>query len=117
MRRVRLGLAVLMAGWPILARAAMAPAEVMHRETSYIVRADGTYTSETAMDIRANGVEAARSMAQIPLSYRPSLGTLSILEAYTLKPDGRRLEVGSAGIRDQASPNASVVGAFTDLQQ
>jgi hypothetical protein len=60
----------------------------------------------------------ASTLAQFPLSYKEGSTDLTIVEAYTLKADGRKIPVEPAGIITQQSPgNSPLMALFTDTKQ
>jgi transglutaminase-like putative cysteine protease len=58
--------------------------------------------------------KAAREYAQVTLSYKPTLVDFEVLEAYTLKKDGRRIPVPDALIQVQQGRVASISAASFD---
>lgn len=58
-----------------------------------------------------------KDIGQMPLPYAASLETVDVTEAYTLKPDGRKLPVDPAAIYAQLMPGTPNVPMFDDLHQ
>lgn len=73
------------------------------------VERDGSADIRTAVKIRVNEGRGIYPAAQQRQSYNRSLETLEIIDAYTLKADGRRVAVAPDQIRDQQE--AATVGA------
>jgi transglutaminase-like putative cysteine protease len=65
---------------------------------------------------RANDAQAARNGGRIDVSYHASLQKLEIVEAETVKADGRRLSVGENKIIDIAPQASHDVSFYTDLR-
>src|SRR5262245_14984827 len=83
-------------------------------DTVYEVRADGTYTVEESGTVRIESAQGVRTAGQLALGYSSSMQTLEILEAYTTTKDGKRIDVGPEGIRDQESRASAGAPMFSD---
>lgn len=60
----------------------------------------------------------ASALAQLPLTYNEAVTSLTIVEAYTLKPDGRKIQIDPAGIITQLPSGTSPLNAmFNDMKQ
>jgi len=81
------------------------------------VQPDGSYTSITHSELMAKNDSAAREIGERQLTFSESLDTMEILEAYTLKPDGRKLPVNISAIHMQLIPGATDVPLFSDQRQ
>ncbi len=79
------------------------------------LNADGTFSQVTEVLIRLVTEQGAKG-GQIPLPYSESLQTLEVTEAYTLKPDGTRLDVAADKIFTQAAPIAVSAPMFNDIK-
>lgn len=66
---------------------------VEHYATSYVVKPDGAFTEERAWTLRVLKEPAVEGAKQSSISYSTSLQTAEVLDAYTLKADGRRIDV------------------------
>ena len=77
---------------------------------------DGTFSQISEVLIRLVTEQGAKGGGQIPLPYSESLQTLEILEAYTLKPDGTRIDVPADKIFTQAAPIAVSAPQFNDIK-
>ena len=93
---------------------------------AYTVNADGSFVLDVERVLRINEERAIKPNAQRSVTYNRTLETLDIVDAYTLKPDGRKVAVTSDQIKEQqeaASANAPMfqdsrvkVVIFPDLQ-
>lgn len=83
---------------------------------SYVVDADGSYTL-TVDDERSIVLErAVGAHGQYYISYNGTLDSVGQIEAYTAKPDGRRLAVGPGQILDQQEPAPADAPLFQDIR-
>lgn len=74
-----------------------------HERVAYLVNADGSYveTRETAIKVlKESALEAAKTAS---VSYSTSIQKADVVAAYTLKPDGRRIDVPSGNYQVQAA--------------
>ena len=80
------------------------------------IEKDGTFVqiNETLMSLKTSA--GARGAAQVPIPYSDSLQALEIIEAYTLKPDGSRVDVKPESIFTQAAPVAVSAPMFNDIK-
>lgn len=99
------------------ADAAEAPLTILRVNNSYDVHADGTYTSLYHLEMRAANDAAARREGQQAFSYSPASEDLEIVDARTVKPDGRVLPVDAASIHEQTPPGSSDRALLTDLRE
>jgi hypothetical protein len=115
MRRF-LALMLLSFGAAFAARAADEPVDsrTRYRHETIEVQADGTSidTLEHAELLITD--KAAREYAQVTLSYKPTMAQFEIVEAYTLKQDGRRIPVPAKMIQVQQGSVASISAASFD---
>ena len=102
---------------PPLALAAEPPIIVHTFNSQIAVSADGSYAQTTHTEGSATNKGAIERLARAAISFNPTLETLDIVEAYTLKPDGTRKEVDAAAIRAQLAPGVPNVAMFADIQQ
>ncbi len=91
-----------------------APVTQLKSETTYEVRSDGTYTVEESGTVRVDSAQGVRAAGQMALGYSTSLQKLEILEAYTTTRDGKRIDVGPEGIREQESRASAGAPTFSD---
>lgn len=80
-----------------------------------VVAADGTSVMTIHAEIRADNESAAMSVGQSGVAYNTANQSLEILEAYTQKPDGRKIAVDVSAIYDQLPPGTTEVPMFTDM--
>jgi len=71
------------------------------------VGADGLYTQRVHWELTPTNDSAASRAGQQAVSYSAALEDVQIIEAYTLKPDGRRLAVEPSQIFDQSPQGGS----------
>jgi hypothetical protein len=79
-------------------------------QADYRVNADATYTVVREIAYRLLTESALVNSGKMPISYSGKLEEMEILEAYTLKKDGRRIDVGASGIQTQQGQLASGYG-------
>lgn len=79
-------------------------------QADYRVNDDATYTVVRETAYRLLTEASLVSSGKMPISYSSKLEEVDILEAYTLKKDGRRIDVGPAGIQTQQGRLAGGVG-------
>jgi transglutaminase-like putative cysteine protease len=79
-------------------------------QADYRVNADATYVVVREVAYRLLTESALVNSGKMPISYSSKLEEMEILEAYTLKKDGRRIDVGAAGIQIQQGQLASGYG-------
>ena len=78
-----------------------APSVVVERHVRhYLVAADGTYRL-TVDDTRTLAGPSGARDGRVVIRYRAALDEVVAVQAYTYKPDGRRIPVPPDGIRDQ----------------
>jgi hypothetical protein len=63
---------------------------------------DGTMSEEVRSTFKAITPAGAQAMTSIPLSYQEGFQSIELVEAYTLKPDGRKLHVLPDAIQKQS---------------
>jgi transglutaminase-like putative cysteine protease len=88
---------------------------LVDRQT-YTVETDGRWVGLIEVERKAHDAQTARNGGRIDLSYNASLQKLEILEAATVKADGRRLPVEEAKIFDIAPQVAREVAYYTDVR-
>ncbi|MEO8104638.1 MAG: DUF3857 and transglutaminase domain-containing protein [Betaproteobacteria bacterium] len=105
----------LVPAFPVIAQAAN---DVVIEKTSKVVdlNADGTFSQTNEVLVRLISEQGAKNAGQVPLPYSESLQTLDVVEAYSLKPDGTRLDVAADKIFTQAAPVAVSAPMFNDLK-
>jgi hypothetical protein len=85
-------------------------------EKEFSVQKDGTFTQTSIVLVRLVTENGAKGMGQVPIAFSESLQSLEVLEAYTLKPDGTRLDVKPEAIFTQAAPVAVSAPMFNDIK-
>ena len=115
----RAGRACLLAALPLVAAAAPADAGQYLKDASVEieVQPDATYTLLARDEMVGTDDASAQALAQQAISYSESMNELDILEAHTLKADGRKLSVDVTSIFSQLPPGHPQVPMFTDLHQ
>ena len=77
---------------------------------------DGTFDQVNELLVRLVSEQGAKGIGQVPISYSESLQSIEVLEAYTLKPDGTRMDVAKDKIFTQAAPVAVSAPMFNDVK-
>jgi len=78
------------------------------------VHPDGLSETVSHMELQATNDSAAHGIGQQPLYFSESMQKLEVLEAYTLKADGRKLPVDTKAIFPQAPPGSAQIPMFND---
>lgn len=86
---------------------------IVDRHT-YVLNAGGLWTGTFEAERKVHDAQSARNGARIDISWPASQQRFEILEAVTLKADGRRLPVGEDKIIDIAPQVAREVALYTD---
>ncbi|RDU97732.1 DUF3857 domain-containing protein [Trinickia dinghuensis] len=87
---------------------------VLSDDIAYDVHADGTFTDVETESIRIDTKGGALQAAQIPLLYSKTLQDLTVEEAYTTTPDGKRIDVTPDRIFEQQSSENADASSFDD---
>ncbi len=103
--------------WQAGASGVETPLVILRADNSYDVARDGTYVQTYRFEFRPTTAAAARAEAQQAISYSPSLEDLTITEAYTEKPDGRRIPVLPQAVHDQLPRGSQDLSSFSDQRQ
>jgi len=82
----------------------------------FTVAEDGSYTVEVELVKRLATSAAVEHHAEGFIGYNGSLDTVLSVEAWTGKPDGRRVPVGAQGIRDQHESASLDAPMFRDTR-
>ncbi len=101
----------------VLSRPGTAKTTIHHLAIEVTVAADGTYVQTFHEETTASTTVEAQAEAQVPLAFNPSLETLDVLDAYTLKPDGTRKDVDAGAIKSQLPPAVRTAPMFSDVQE
>ncbi len=76
------------------------------------VLGDGLLERFMTEDIEILSQDGLAQVANVPLSINEHFAEMEIVEAATIKADGRRIEVGDDRILTSSAPNAPVLGIF-----
>lgn len=79
------------------------------------VAPNGTSVQTSHAEILATNAAAAMQAGQIRNFYDSSTQTLRLVEAYTLKKDGRKIPVAADAVYDQLAPGAAELPLYSDL--
>lgn len=85
--------------------------EIQH----FTVQRDGSYVSTNERYVQLHDQRAVQNEAQYSISYNASTEQLDVLEAFTEKPDGRKVAVPAQQIKVQQEPAYSGAPMFQDL--
>lgn len=86
--------------------------EVMTVDTT--VDADGAFAQIRHAELKAANEAGAMQIGRINLPFSAGMQTVEVLEAYTLKPDGRKVPVDPATIYEQLPQDVAQSGMITD---
>ena len=98
-----------------------------HASVRYDVQLDGSYTETRAWEQTVLDARALAGAKETAVSYSQSVASLEVLEAYTLKPGGKRIYVpksnfhnssegGKAGTSPLFSDQATLTTMFPDVE-
>lgn len=80
-------------------------------QATWLVNADATHVFEAAVEREALSEQGAQIATKFSQMYNKALQRLEVLDAYTLKADGRKIPVGKDGIQTQSGIANGGVGA------
>jgi transglutaminase-like putative cysteine protease len=83
---------------------------------AFVVQRDGSFTLDHEILVRLNEQRAVGDQAQRQFHFNRTLEDIDIVEAYTEKPDGRRIQVQPDQIKLQQEPAYSGAPMFQDMQ-
>jgi len=83
-------------------------------EQTFVVQMDGSNRLDVDSVLLINEERAIKASAQRPVSYNRALETLDVIEAYTQKPDGRKVMVDAAHIKEQQEQASAQAPMFQD---
>ena len=69
------------------------------------------------IETAVNNDDAARREAQQPIAFSDRLERMELVEAYTQKPDGRRVPVEPGAVRTQLAPGVPNAPAYSSRKQ
>ncbi|HEV2676326.1 MAG TPA: DUF3857 domain-containing protein [Aliidongia sp.] len=81
------------------------------------VQPSGNWTATMRREVMVRNEAAVKGASQVPLYFNSALDTVDVIEAYTLKSDGRKLPVDSAAIYSQLVPGSPTAPMFDDQKQ
>jgi len=81
-----------------------------------VINRDGSFLMTYEEVLRINEERAIKRFAEIPIDYNRMLETVDVTEAYTQKPDGRKIDVQPDQIKDQQEPQSSGAPMFQDTR-
>ena len=120
--RVRVFMVMLCAAW-LAGNAARGQeatdpsARIVSNTRETVVARDGSAVFKTHNEIKVLKQQVISVLGQQRLSYTDPFQTLNVTEAYTLKPDGRRVTVAPDAILDQQAGNSQNSLEFSGLRQ
>ena len=83
-------------------------------DAKYDLKADYTYSATILEETQLDTPDEIQGNGQVARDYSSSLQRLKVLEAYTLKADGRKIPVAAKSIFEESSPTASDAPIFSD---
>lgn len=89
---------------------------VLRHVEHYVVQQDGSYTQTREVLVQLNEQRAIAAEAQREFHFNRTLEEVEVIEAYTEKPDGRRIPVLPDQIKLQQEPAYSGAPMFQDMQ-
>lgn len=78
-------------------------AQIERLDVAYVINADGSYTETREQAIKVLKPEALEAVKDYSISYSTSIQKVEVLSAYTLKPDGRRIDVPKGNYQVQTN--------------
>jgi len=96
------------------ASAAEPPASVQQIRNDIVVQEDGTAVQTMHIETAVHNDDAARAEAQQPMAFSDGLERVELVNAYTQKPDGKRIPVRPDAVRTQLAPGVPNVPAYND---
>ena len=81
---------------------------------THVVNADGSFVATNEIVVLINEDRAVKTYSQRPLRYNRSRESLEVVEAYTQKPDGRKISVKADRIKEQQERQSSDAPMFLD---
>jgi TPR repeat protein/transglutaminase-like putative cysteine protease len=83
----------------------------------YEVQPDGSYTLTIHEETEVKNEAGVKTAGQVPVPFGEQLQKVDVLDAYTLKRDGRKLPVDASAIHTQLRPGAPTEPMFDDQRQ
>lgn len=89
---------------------------VLKEMQTFVVQKDGSHSRTVEHYAQLNEARAVAPAAQRQFHFNSSLETVEVIEAYTEKPDGRKIAVQPEQIKLQQEPQYSGAPMFQDMQ-
>ncbi len=93
------------------------PARIRVQSDNIEVQANGNALETIHTETQILTAAAITQLAQLPIGYIESMQDVDIIEAYTLKADGRKIAVDKGAIITRQPPGASQLPIFSDAKQ
>ena len=93
------------------------PARIRVQTDKIEVQANGSAIETIHNETQILTAAAITQLAQLPIGYIESMQDVDIVEAYTLKADGRKITVDKGAIITRQPPGASQLPMFSDAKQ
>jgi len=93
------------------------PAAFNVQSEDFDVQPDGSYTLDFHSEVEIKNEAGAKNYAQHPLTYGEPRAQVDVVEAYTLKRNGKKLPVDASAIHTQMVPGVPDVPMFNDERQ
>lgn len=90
------------------------PVSIQRERSNLIINADGTYREVTEQAVRIRTAPGAEQYASQEISYIAGREEILDVEGWTLTPDGTKLPVLPAAIRDRDEDNSGGTAQFSD---
>lgn len=81
---------------------------------THVINADGSFVATNEIVVLINEERAVKTYSQRSLSYHRTRESLEVVEAYTQKPDGRKISVKADRIKEQQERQSSDAPMFLD---
>jgi transglutaminase-like putative cysteine protease len=107
--------AILIAS-PLAARAQERGFTLLVDRETLVFDDDGRWVRLVELERKAHDPQSARNGGRVDLSYESSMHKLEVLEAATIKADGRRIKVPQDKIIDAAPQVSREIAIYTDLR-
>ena len=93
------------------------PARIRVQSDKIEVQANGNALETIHTETQILTAAAITQLAQLPIGYIESMQDVDIIEAYTLKADGRKIAVDKGAIITRQPPGSSQLPMFSDAKQ
>ena len=81
------------------------------------VAADGRSQTTTSSEIQVLSAAGVAAAAQMPIIYNATIQDATVVEAHTVKLDGRKIPVNSTSILTQSAPNNRSNPIYSDIEE